>query len=220
MSALLFALWAASSARAGEPSALAALRAAAPAAAEAPAAPGRPRDEPLEISAVVVDGVQIVGEAPFIAATRAAFALIERSRLASEVFAALKRVEEGPCSGVDPSPRLPVFYAGGPTWQADTLWYASAVVHDSRHSQLYAEALKRAPALEPDEIEWEGVTGERKALAYQLSFLRELKASPERLAYVAGLEKDPRYQGAEGVEVVGQRRDGTFHELDCRGRNW
>lgn len=198
---------------------------AAPAAAQPPqdfdqAAPASWK-APSDVQAQVVDGVQIVGGAAFLAATRAAFALIEKSSLARDVFASLRRVEQAPCSGVDPSIFRPTFYVGDATWQAGALWYAGAVVHDSRHARLYAQALKRHPDREPAASEWKDVAGEKKALAYQLAFLSELKADPAELAYIRGLERDPAYQGARDASTAAAApAKGAAYFLVCTGRDW
>ncbi|MBI5200849.1 MAG: hypothetical protein HY925_04610 [Elusimicrobia bacterium] len=177
---------------------------------------------PKEVIGERVDGVLVVGERAFIEATRAALAIVKRSSFREEVLGAVGRIEQAPCSGMDPSLRQPTFHVGEPTWRADPLWYAGAIAHDSRHSQLYAAALKKEPGLEPRPDSWKGDYGERAALAYQIRFLSELKATRERLDYLRGLQMDPTYHelGTVQSEQPFDRARRAYYTLNCRGRHW
>ncbi|MDE2291281.1 MAG: hypothetical protein KGL53_04295 [Elusimicrobia bacterium] len=169
-----------------------------------------------------IDGVLVIGGPDFIAATRKALALVARSRLNRQVVSSLPRIEEAPCSGMDVYALHPTYHVGDLTWRGETLWYASTIVHDSRHAELYAEARRATGGLEPPPSDWEGVEGEKKALGAQLAFMRELKAPRKTLEYLAGLAADPRYQDIGQPAATAPydplaRRESGFA---CGGRYW
>src|SRR5262249_39938036 len=141
-----------------------------------------------------VDGVLVIGSPEFVAATRSALRLVERGSMHAAVFAAIGRIQQSPCSGMDVYALHPTYEVGDATWHDDAEWYAGTIVHDSRHAQLYFAAKARNGGFEPDPNTWEEAPGEKAALAYQIQFLKEIHASQKRLDFLAGLAKDPRYQ--------------------------
>lgn len=140
-----------------------------------------------------VDGIALKGSPAFVEKTALALAELRRSARHGEIVASLGAIEEWACSGMHVRLRVPTYRVGSATWNADTQWYASTIAHDARHAQLYFEARRRLGREPPDEA-WMGVPGERLCLQYQIDVLRELGASPARIAYLERLKENPSYQ--------------------------
>lgn len=223
---LLLALAPASAFAQGPLSELAAAAGHAPAAV--PAAKGTPVAEPAPAAStyrsVVIEGVTVRGYPPFVEATRAALTLLKDARSFHAIRAAVPRIEEHACSGMNVYASTPTFYVGAATWRAGPLWYAGAIAHDARHAQLYAAARARLGGLEPRSEQWKDVAGERLALDYQAGVLRELRAPAPVLEFLKVQRDDPRYQnvGRDSLETAASgappRRPRSG--LDCRGRTW
>lgn len=191
--------------------------AAAPAAAEAVPPPSARPAVVAEVA--VVEGFTVVGHADFAAATREAILLLKKSVSFDAIRAAVPVIEEHDCSGMNVYAPRPTFLVGEKTWTAGALWYAGAIAHDARHSQLYAAAKRRLGGLEPPPEEWRDYSGEQRALDYQAGVLRELGADARTLRYLEVQRADPRYQ-------LSNRPARPYNPLQaptrvtCGGRAW
>lgn len=203
------------------------LSAAGPAYAPAAAPAARPAPVPLPgaYRSERIEGVIVRGYPPFVSATRAALALLKReSRSFEAIRGAVPQIEEYACSGMDVYASTPTFHVGAATWQAGPLWYAGAIAHDARHSQLYRAAKKRWGGLEPRDEEWMKTRGEQLALDYQAGVLRELRAPAKTLAFLESLRHNPVYQDIgrpkAGPEAPHDPLARPRANMSCRGRSW
>jgi hypothetical protein len=151
--------------------------------------------------------IQIVGSEEFQAKTRAALALVRRTRHAETVRRFVAIIREAPRSGMRAYDPEPTYEVGSATWQAAPTWYASTIVHDADHSRLYHEAAARGKGDVPA-TSWTGADAERTCLRTQVEALEDLDADTSTLTYVRGLIEAPTYQG-----------DSTS-DSDYRRRNW
>jgi len=163
----------------------------------------------------VVDGILVTGTPEFIAKTKEALDLLEKSRSFGDVRANIGVIAEGRCSGMWMYDEKPTYYVGARTWRsADAMWYAGTIAHDSRHSKLYRDEKLRLGGLEPAESVWTGGQAEKACLIFQLDVLNELGAPAPAREYLAKLigpvtrtDKTPTYQniGANKPDVCSER---------------
>jgi hypothetical protein len=109
------------------------------------------------------------------------------------------------------------FEAGRATWSSETLWYASAIAHDSRHSRLYYEAKYARGGKEPPGDTYMGAEAEKKCLAFQLDALRMMKAPQVLIDRVIAWMANPTYQSSPPPGPQGQ---GTQPGCAAPGRWW
>ena len=149
-------------------------------------------------------GIVLRGSAEFITRTEKALALLRGSAVFEEVRPFLAVIQQAKWSGVSAYRCKPMFFVGKPTWQADSLWYASGIVHEAYHMKLYHENRNKSGFLcfrytEP--TAWAGKQAEQKCCEFQLRFLREAGADVGILEYVERLARNP------------------WH-MDVKDRNW
>jgi hypothetical protein len=140
-------------------------------------------------------GITLRGGADFITRTEQALALLRGSSWFEQVRPYVVVIEQAKRSGMAVYRRKPTFLVGQRTWQARSLWYASAILHDGYHSKLYYENRRRFlffTFTKPSD--WKGKHAEQKCLDIQLRFLRDVGADATLLAYVEQLAANPTYQ--------------------------
>lgn len=141
--------------------------------------------------------IAIEGPSEFIENTKEALALIkEKTEFYGKVQNYIGRIKEADFSGMMAYEDIPTFYTDEPTWQATTVWYASVIIHDAHHSELYHRAKKSlgedSPALD---TAWTGEAAEIECLEVQLKALIQLNADASIVNYVEQLiEQGPDYQ--------------------------
>lgn len=77
----------------------------------------------------------------------------------------------------------PRFKVGLSTRNAGPIWYAGAIVHDAKHSELYNDYLSTNPTGVPDNI-WTGERAENECLNEQADTLKEIGADSKTLDYM------------------------------------
>ena len=144
---------------------------------------------------VLIDGIEIHGSPRFEYRTRQALEVLSGSPTFVSVKGYLTAIREARSSGLAATWGTTTFRVGPRTWQAPLVWYASAIVHDTGHAQLYRENRQRFLGFwyTPSRA-WTGVEAERLCLRLQLAALRDLGASQEVLRYVESLVEHPTYQ--------------------------
>lgn len=139
-------------------------------------------------------GIRIAGSVEFARRTRIALDLVHAHGFHDGVRQHLGIIQECDRSGVAPERVRPTFRAGPRIWKADTLWYASTIVHEAFHSKLFHENRRRVLCIRftPTKC-WKGPDAERKCLSAQLEFLRVCGADEDIIHYVLNLIVDPSY---------------------------
>lgn len=149
---------------------------------------------PLHRIRQIVDGIDIVGGAEFLARTREALELLRPTGFFAEIQEHVAVIKQGRRSGMRARAARPTFVVGKRTWRHSALWYAGAIAHDACHAKLYRDA-KARDGKEPDADRWTGREAEKTCLAFQIRALRALGADAATVAYLEELEKNPVYQG-------------------------
>jgi len=160
---------------------------------------------------VRIDGIEIHGRPRFEYRTRQALEVLSDSQTFVSVKGYLTAIREARSSGLAAIWGTTTFQVGPRTWQAPVVWYASAIVHDAGHAQLYRENRHRFLGFfyTPTRA-WTGVEAERLCLRLQLAALRDLDASQEVLRYVGSsirrIKTSGFGPGDESVRSGGTRR--------------
>lgn len=98
------------------------------------------------------------------------------------------------CTRMLPWYARPRCLVGHRTWGRDTLWYASAIIHEAHHAKLYDDARVSLLVTHYAPLRaWGGLEKELECLRLQARFLRDMKAPERTLAHIAGLIADPAY---------------------------
>lgn len=172
--------------------------------------------------AVNVHGIAVRGRRDFVRATRRALDKLRRTSRWAEIAGGIGEIRQYACSGMYVGDNPPTFRVGERTWRADADWYAGAIAHDSRHSQLYFAAKRAAGGREPAPETWSGEQGERLCIEYQLAVLAELRASGEMRRELGRVARRPTYQedrGRPGRVRYDPLRPGV-PVTDCGGQDW
>lgn len=75
------------------------------------------------------------------------------------------------------------FQAGTATYQADSIWYASALVHESCHAKQYGDYRASHKGVVPDEI-YSGREAEVQCLGAQYEALEKMNSDKSTLSYL------------------------------------
>lgn len=134
------------------------------------------------MSEVTFEGIRVVGEDEFREATLLALRELKGKSSFQQIQPYIAVIREGKKSGMRAFDKEPTFEVGLSTWRHSTAWYASAIVHDGHHSELYHHNLP-----------WTGTESEKKCLALQKQALVELQAPISYVQYVDALMVNPTY---------------------------
>jgi hypothetical protein len=169
------------------------------------------------VYAATIQGFSVVGSIEFIGATSQALEALRASGYLQEAAYFISVIREAPCSGM--LVQTKTYEVGRATWSSDTLWYASTIAHDSRHSRLYYEAKYARGGKEPPNDAYMGAEAEKKCLAFQLDALRLMKAPQEFIDRVIAWMANPTYQNNP---PPGPQDQGTRTPPGCSspGRWW
>lgn len=167
--------------------------------------------EPAVLSS---NGIEISGTPRFAESVRRALSLLEEhaSDSLAIVLRHVRRIEEGPRSGMDVYASVPCLSLGELTVAASPTWLAGAIVHDAFHAVQFFEHprfVEGGAGSVPVEA-WTGVAAEREANRVQLDVLRRLGAPAHELAYLEA-------QDGSHFDIDG---DGRYTAADYAMRNW
>lgn len=90
-------------------------------------------------------------------------------------------------SGVYPWEDPPRFKVGVATSNAEPVWYASVLVHESCHIEQYKKGAGKKPSGNVSAEEYSGEKAEIACLGAQLESLKKLEASQSKIDYVASI---------------------------------
>jgi len=143
----------------------------------------------------LIDGIEVSGCPRFEYRTRQALEILGDNEAFSSVKRSLIAIRQSDSSGLVVIRGKPTFEVGLRTWQASLVWYASAIVHDAGHADLYGKNQWRFLGfVYTPPSAWTGVEAERVCLRVQLAALRELRAGRDVIRYVESLLERPTYQ--------------------------
>ena len=153
-------------------------------------------------------GIEIVGNQRFVGQVRQALVLLERE--APEEFGTVqqyvKRIKQGPRSGMWADQDPPTFEMGDRTTFHSVTWCAGAIAHDSYHSRLYHEYREAHGESVPYEA-W-GDAREPECIAFQLTAMEKIGTPNHELQYVRSLDgshpdlnKDGKYDWDDYQQV-------------------
>ncbi len=123
------------------------------------------------------DGIQIAGSARYCDQVREALQLL-KNRDASDyaiVTTYVKRIEEGPHSGMWAYRDPPTFEMSDVSAFSSVTWCAADIAHDSYHSKLYHDYRNAHGGYVPDDV-WKGREAEQKCMKHQLAAMERIKA--------------------------------------------
>ena len=131
---------------------------------------------------VTFDEIHILGEDPFREATLVSLNLLKDKPSFQQIKPYLRVIRPGQKSGMRADDAEPTFEVAPSTWSHSPIWYASTIVHDGHHSQLYHS---KQP--------WTGTEAEKKCLTLQRQALVELNAPQSYLDYIDKIRVNPTY---------------------------
>jgi hypothetical protein len=135
-------------------------------------------------------GIEIRGNADFIAQTIAALSLLEKN--APDAFQKIQTyvgiIEQGEHSGMWAWEQPPRYEVGDATAFFSVTWYASTIAHDATHSELYAQYLLTHPGEPVPDNAYGGVEIERFCIGYQLEVSKRIGAPQSELDYLSTLD--------------------------------
>lgn len=134
--------------------------------------------------------VEVAGTMDFITQTCAALSLLEQRDVeaSNKVQIYIGKIEQGEHSGMWVLETPPRYEVGDATAFSSLTWYASTIVHDATHAELYTEYHLAHPGESVPESVYSGVDVERFCNAYQLEVLKRLGAPQNEIDYLTALD--------------------------------
>jgi len=134
----------------------------------------------------IVFSMKIIGDAECVRQTNSALAILQK-KSPGDYEKTVKNIGVVECaekgSGVSILENPPRFKVGRATYQADPFWFASALIHESCHTEEYRNYLSSRPGERvPPEI-FSGADAENECLLAQYNCLARLGASQSLLDY-------------------------------------
>jgi len=141
-----------------------------------------------------VRGIEIVGEADFVARTVTALDLVWQTTFATDVRTYVKRIRSGRRSGACAWEKPPTVEFGRRTWISTPEWYAGGIVHEMVHCKLFVQNRRRfflftyTPARA-----WTGTEVEIECMEAELDALRQMNAPIHMQQYVVECKRNPTH---------------------------
>lgn len=132
---------------------------------------------------IVYKNIHIVGSDNFIKKTKLAIDLIANTNKELNYLVIVNKyigaISESEKSGMDVNSIPPTFNVGAKTYNMDVYWYASCIVHDAHHSELF---FNNKP--------YTGKEAELECLELQIKFLVDSNGPKSYINYIKNLIND------------------------------
>jgi len=127
---------------------------------------------------------EIVGTLRFSNQVHQALALLRRrdTNAYSVVTNFVGRIQEGQRSGMWAYKTPPTYEMSDSTAFYSVTWCAATIAHDSFHSKLYHDYLKRHAGAVPNNI-WTGIAAEQQCMTHQLLVMEHIGANKGEIDY-------------------------------------
>ena len=92
------------------------------------------------------------------------------------------RIQEGQHSGMWAYKTPPTYELNDKTAFYSLTWCAATIAHDSFHSKLYHDYLRKHGKPVPDAV-WTGTKAEQECMSHQIAVMKRIQASAKEIAY-------------------------------------
>ena len=126
----------------------------------------------------------ILGSARFTAQVHQALALLKAKDQNAYAIVThyVGRIQEGPHSGMWAYKTPPIYEMSDTTAFSSLTWCSATIAHDSFHSKLYHDYLRKHGKPVPDVV-WTGTKAEQECMSHQVAVMERIQAPQREIAY-------------------------------------
>jgi hypothetical protein len=141
------------------------------------------KNENKNIKTEIIHDIKVIGDDKFIAKTKQALSSLNNSETFNQIKQFIGIIEQSERSGMVYWNKPPKYEVGKATYEANSLWYASTIAHDTYHSALFIQGDNP-----------QGKDAEIKCLKIQRKVLQEINAPKYMIKHIDEHMINPTYQ--------------------------